>query len=162
MSRKYDGERGGQCIRHERGNQPPIEINLELWEFVNCQGHQISASHRAVKPVQEIEMKIASQLCKVHVTGPNSPERTSFRSTPYLLSLLNLVANDRNVPDSLLAHARSLEWLNLPSWKLSKLRQTLSHSRSRQFTIFERTGLVCANDTLPLWPWHLLHTNFVK
>jgi hypothetical protein len=60
-----------------------------------------------------------------------------------------MVANDRNVPDSLVAHARSLEWLNLPSWKLSKLRQTLSHSRSTQFTIFQGSGLVCANDTLP-------------
>lgn len=101
---------------------------------------------------------------KLHpnVTGPNSPEWTIFRSTPHSLSLLNMVANDRDVPDSLVAHARSLEWWNLPSWKLSKLRKTLSHSRSTQFTIFQGSGLVCANDTLPLWPWHLLHTNLVK
>ena len=73
MFRKYDGERGGQCIRHKRGNQPPVEINLELWGFVNCQGHQCRTSHRAVKPVQEIGIEIGSQ-CKVHVTGRNSPE----------------------------------------------------------------------------------------
>lgn len=73
------------------------------------------------------------------VRGPHSPEWTIFWSTPYsLLSILHMVANDGNVPDSVLAHARSLEWLNLPSCKLSKLRQTLSHSLSRQCTIFQR------------------------